>query len=613
MLWAAGEAEAHTMLLRICQTSYRDPFGGDNFLHSGANEWQPSPESRCMLSPGMFRDSVNKLSLRKKLTLLVSVGVFLPVLVLTYMQYRSLAELENKTKGAFKDNLRQGFTILQRQMKQRLEDVAAQTLNPIGSLRRSSLSPGSAEEIEQHLANVKRSHPEIEEIFVFTYAGGKEETNSYAYIYSDKFVKIPQAEFTPAQSHMLSLFERSRTAQSFLDDKRNYLFAHDSCPTCPPIMRTGTYLFFPFQDLTKEPTKDLAKGAQSGFAGVLLNERFVRDDLIARSIEKLSTNHASNSSLAMAITISDDSGHVLYSNAAAQNGYLLESNFDRPFSNWKASVGLKNTNLEDLARDSFLHSAGATFLVLVVLLFGIALTIRATDREARLAQAKSNFVANVSHELKTPLSLLSLFSEILELGRAKNEEKKIEYYRIIRHESLRLNKMIDNILDFSKIEAGRKTYNFADGDMAEVIENVLSSYRYQISNSGFDVQANIQSDLPPVLIDRDAMAQAISNLLDNAIKYSGEIKQLSITTETVRSDLSIEIADQGIGIPHAEQAKIFEKFYRVGNGLVHDVKGSGLGLSLVKHIIEAHKGTISVESDVGKGSRFTILLPLAGS
>ena len=122
----------------------------------------------------------------------------------------------------------------------------------------------------------------------------------------------------------------------------------------------------------------------------------------------------------------------------------------------KAGIGLRNTNLEDFARDSFLHSAGATFLVLVVLLCGIALTIRATDREARLAQAKSNFVANVSHELKTPLSLLSLFSEILELGRVKNEEKKIEYYRIIRHESLRLNKIIDNILDFSKIEAGRK-------------------------------------------------------------------------------------------------------------------------------------------------------------
>ena len=515
-----------------------------------------------MLSPGVFRDAIRKLSLRKKLTILALVGVFLPVLVLTYLQYRSLSELQNKTKGAFKDNLRQGLTIVERQMRQRLEDVAAQTLGPLSS------SPSA-----EYLANVKRAHPEIEAIFVFDYSGDQKKI-------------IAQAGVAPAESQIVSVFEKTRMAQSFLDGNRKYLFGE------------GKYLFSSLHDR---------------FAGVVLSDGFVNNDLIAGTIGKaLAVYHLETaSSSAIAITISDENNRVLYTNATAQHEYFLETNFDRPFSNWKAGVGLKNTNLDALARNSFLHSAGATVLVLVFLLCGIALTIRATDREARLAQAKSNFVANVSHELKTPLSLLSLFSEILELGRVKNEEKRTEYYRIIRHESLRLNKMIDNILDFSKIEAGRKTYHFAESDMAKVIENVLSSYRYQIVNSGFNIQTNIQPDLPPVLIDRDAMAQAISNLVDNAIKYSRDVKQLSITTETRGSDLSIEIADHGIGIPRAEQAKVFEKFYRVGNGLVHDVKGSGLGLSLVKHIIEAHQGTISVESDVGKGSRFTILLPLA--
>src|SRR5690349_5026992 len=137
-----------------------------------------------MLSPRMFRDAISKLSLRKKLTILVSVGVFLPLLVLTYMQYRSLAELQNKTKGAFKDNIRQGLTIVERQMKQRLADIAAQNLNPLDSLHLSS--PGAAEELEKYFADVKRSHPEIEEIFAFGYRGDKQETDSYAYIYSDK-------------------------------------------------------------------------------------------------------------------------------------------------------------------------------------------------------------------------------------------------------------------------------------------------------------------------------------------------------------------------------------------------------------------------------------------
>lgn len=548
-----------------------------------------------MLSLSAFRAAITKLSLRKKLTILISVGVFLPLLVLTYLQYRSLTELQNKTKGAFKDNLRQGLTYVEQQMKQRLADIAAQTLDPVAS----EYSPKTAADFEKYFGRVKHSHPEIEEIFVFGYSFGEQQKPmTYGYIYSDKFVETVQPRFTVEQSDILVNFNRARMGQSFLDGNRKYLFVTS--------MRKGAYLFYPLEELPSGP--------QIAFAGVLLNESFVRDDLLVGSITKVSNIYHGNAAVASAltITISDENSGILFSNAPAQNGYFLESSMDRPFSNWKVRVGLKNTNIDELARNSFLHSAGATVLVLLFLLIGMALTIRATDREARLAQAKSNFVSNVSHELKTPLSLLSLFSEILELGRVNSEEKKTEYYRIIRHESLRLNKMIDNILDFSKIEAGRKTYVFAEGDMAEVIEHVLSSYRYQIINSGFDVQTNTQPDLPPVSIDRDAMEQAISNLLDNAIKYSRDVKQLSITTERRGSDLSVEIADRGIGIPRAEQAKVFEKFYRVGNGLVHDVKGSGLGLSLVKHIVEAHNGTITVESEVGKGSRFTILLPLIG-
>ena len=529
--------------------------------------------------------------------MLASVGVLLPIFVLTYMQYRSLIELQKTTKGAFKDNLRQGLTLVQDRLKQRLENIAAQTLNPIGDIPLSSGDgKRGAEEIEKYFLGLKRSRPEIEEVFAFA-PGSVRQSDGYAYLYSNRYEKTAQAEFTPTESHLLFLFNKARIAQEFLDGNRKYLFLHDSSLTSDTPH--GTFLFYPLGNLTQ--------GEQSAFAGVLLSEKFVSDDLMAGIIRPLVASHSPT----MTITISDESRRVLYSNGAPQNGHLLETNLDRPFSNWKAAVGLKDTNIDALARDSFLHSAGATVLVLVFLLGGIALTIRATDREARLAQAKSTFVANVSHELKTPLSLISLFSEILELGRVTNEEKKAEYYGIIRHESRRLNKTIDNILDFSRIEAGRKTYELVDGDIAEVIDNVLSTHRYQIINSGFDVQTDIQPDLPPVLIDHDAMAQAISNLLDNAIKYSGKVKQISITAKVLESDLSIEIADHGIGIPHGEQAKIFEKFYRVGNGLVHDVKGSGLGLSLVKHIIEAHKGTISVESDVGRGTRFTILLPLA--
>lgn len=558
-----------------------------------------SVESHSMLTPRTFRDVINKLSLRKKLLILVSIGVVLPLSVLTYLQYQSLAELQYKTKGAFKDNMRQGLTRVEQVMKQRLEEIATQTFSPVD--HNNLWADGGPEEFEHYFADVKRSHPEIEEIFAFGGLAYEATASSYGYVYIDHFVQIDKANLP--QTNFPSIFQKAWARQGFLDANRKYLFLHDPCD-CPPMWK-GAFLFYPLH----VPMS----AAQSAFVGVQLSEDFVKNDLIAGSIEKtLNRYHGNTASIpAMAITISDENQRVIYSNARTQDEYFFQSNLDRPFSNWRAAVGMRDTNLDALARDSFLQSAGVTVLVLLVLLCGVALIVRATDREARLAQAKSNFVANVSHELKTPLSLLSLFSEILELGRVNTEEKKTEYYRIIRHESLRLNKMIDNILDFSKIEAGRKTYNFAAADMTEVIEEVLSSYRYQIKNSGFDMRTDLQSDLPPVMLDRDAMAQAISNLLDNAIKYSRDVKQLLITTKTLDSKLSIEIADRGIGIPRAEQAKIFEKFYRVGNGLVHDVKGSGLGLSLVKHIVDAHQGTISVESEEGKGSRFTILLPVA--
>ncbi len=344
-----------------------------------------SVESRCILSPSMFRDSI-QLSLRKKLTLLASVGVLLPLLVLTYLQYRSLAELQNKTKGAVKDNLRQGFAILERQMKQRLEDIGAQTLGPLGNINLSSEG-----EIEKHFAAVKRAQPEIEEIFVFANSSDRKATNNYAYIYSDKFVKTDQSGFTPSQSDILLLFNKAQMAQSFLDANRKYLFVHHSCPACPPGTHQGAYLFYPLKDLTR--------GDQNSFAGVLLNEGFVSNDLLAGSIAKILKIYHANTATSsdVAIMIRDENLRVLYSNTGTKNEYFLESNFDPPFSNWNAAIGFKNTNLDDLARNTFLHSAAVTLLVLLFLLCGVALTIRATDREARLAQAKSNFVANVPH------------------------------------------------------------------------------------------------------------------------------------------------------------------------------------------------------------------------
>jgi signal transduction histidine kinase len=248
-----------------------------------------------------------------------------------------------------------------------------------------------------------------------------------------------------------------------------------------------------------------------------------------------------------------------------------------------------------------------------LLLTGLTLALRATTREMKLVEAKTTFVSNVSHELKTPLSMIRLFAETLELGRVRNSEEAHEYYRIINRESRRLTRLINNILDFSRIEAGRRQYHFAKTDVAEIVTEVLQSYERQMTNAGFEARTNIQTDLPPALIDHEALAQALLNLIDNAVRYSDQVKRIEVSVRLRDGDIAIEVADQGIGIPKAEHQRIFEKFYRVSTGLVHDTKGSGLGLAIVKHIVEAHRGRVAVESAPGKGSRFTILLPIVRS
>jgi signal transduction histidine kinase len=202
-----------------------------------------------------------------------------------------------------------------------------------------------------------------------------------------------------------------------------------------------------------------------------------------------------------------------------------------------------------------------------------------------------------------------LYAETLELGRLTSPEKHQEYYCIIRKESERLTALINNILDFSRMEAGRKEYDFRETDMRELVCNTLESYRYQIEQHGFTFEERI-GDVPALRVDREAMARSLVNLVNNALKYSQDRKYIGVNLYRENGSVKLEVIDHGIGIPPHEQQKIFEKFYRVGDPLVHNTKGSGLGLSLVQHIAKAHGGDVAVDSAPGAGSKFTITLPL---
>jgi len=241
---------------------------------------------------------------------------------------------------------------------------------------------------------------------------------------------------------------------------------------------------------------------------------------------------------------------------------------------------------------------------------GVFLVAGAAAREVRLAELKSNFVASVSHDLKTPLALIQLFAETLELGRVKNAERAQEYYRVINGEARKLTRLIENILDFSKMEAGLRPYRVTPADVGAITRHVLDAMSSQFAQGHFEVKTTIDPDLPQVRVDCDAVEQAIENLLANAIKYSGESRDIDVHVGQSNGHVFVSVTDRGIGISRREQKRIFRKFYRVDSGLGGGPQGCGLGLAIVDHTMRGHGGFVNVDSEPDHGSTFTLHFPI---
>jgi signal transduction histidine kinase len=347
-----------------------------------------------------------------------------------------------------------------------------------------------------------------------------------------------------------------------------------------------------------------------GVAGFIIDIDYLKHKFLPQVISSSLLELPDNTQDNLIVRIYDGKHNLVYSTKPGK-GQNDETIASLPFvADLFVAIQSRNMTPEQWARWNFIVNLSLSILMTTVLIAGIVLALRTASRELKVSQMKTDFVSNVSHELRTPLSSVRVFGEFLRLGRVKEEEKIREYGQYIETESRRLTQLINNILDFSKIESGRKTYQFEKADVAEVISETLKTLEVQLKQNGFTINFEApRSPLPLAVIDADAVAQAFMNLLDNAVKYSGAEREIGVRLDHGEGFIRLTVTDQGIGIPREEQEKIFEKFYRVSTGLVHDVKGSGLGLSLVKHIVEAHRGRVTIKSEPGRGSSFTIHLP----
>ncbi len=349
-----------------------------------------------------------------------------------------------------------------------------------------------------------------------------------------------------------------------------------------------------------------------GVAGMLLDTRFFLDELLPSLVRKIGPTFFPDAGRTdLSVCVLEGRGRVLRGQAGHEHESIRRLSF--VFADMSLGVDVPERTPRVFERAGYAMNMAVSALLGALLLLALFVALRTASRAMKLSEMKSEFVSNISHELRTPLASIRVFGELLRGGKVQSGEKVREYGEYIESESLRLTRLINNILDFSGIESGRKTYRFARTDLSRVVQASVAAFELRLRHSGFDLSFEPPAEaLPPVEVDADAIGQAVHNLLDNAVKYSGESRRIEVRITSKDAGVVLSVRDHGVGIPRFEQQKIFERFHRVSTGLVHDVKGSGLGLSIVHHIVKAHGGRVHVESEPERGSTFFLWLPAAG-
>ena len=243
------------------------------------------------------------------------------------------------------------------------------------------------------------------------------------------------------------------------------------------------------------------------------------------------------------------------------------------------------------------------------LVTGVILVWVFLRRERDLSELQADFVSKVSHELRTPLTSIRMFTETLLLRRG-DKESEDRCIQALNKESARLAQLIDRLLDWGRMESGRRVYELAPQDVAEIVDEAVNAFEPTRERRHVELELRIDPDLPRVVCDRQAIVISLVNLLSNAYKYGGQPRRIELSASVVGKDVSITVRDNGKGIARREHKRIFEKFYRVDDLLARQQEGSGLGLAIVQHVMRAHRGRVVVDSEPGRGSAFSLLLPL---
>ena len=319
------------------------------------------------------------------------------------------------------------------------------------------------------------------------------------------------------------------------------------------------------------------------------------------------------SDAASRVNVVDEVGRIIFGPPLRTGEFTVGVRFPTTLYNWRVQVSPQaSEELASRVENRRLLEITMVSLSAIVIVAGAIAIVLVAEKERRISALKSEFVANVSHELKTPLALVRMFAEMLQSGRVQSDDKRKEYLDIIVRESERLSALIENVLDFARLERGRGSYEFVEGDVGDAVTRAANALRYRVEREGVRLTIDVEPNLPRARIDERAIQLAVINLVDNALKYGAEGGAIEVRAARDGASVRVDVVDHGPGVPPEDRQRIFERFVRLKPVRAEAVRGSGIGLALVKHIAESHGGRAWVESELGAGATFRLSIPAGG-
>ncbi|MEZ5345712.1 MAG: HAMP domain-containing sensor histidine kinase [Pyrinomonadaceae bacterium] len=557
----------------------------------------------------------NWINLKRYSYLLIASAVILvAILALLYMHYQSIRSTQEQTVATMKVNLELRLLEISEDAKRGILDRANHIMH---AFRQNRIRERNIPVIEEILTTLTNRYPEVEEFYVVFLEPGKEDETWRSLKFEPpaggtvpgKNGQIPQGKMIDDKESSESIRRAWQSVE--LEPQTTIYSAFD--PNSPRE-KTQQYFFH-----TIFENSNVKLDSERDLVGLLVfstsSRKFPSADFYQNLVEEHENRSSSTDSLFGKLNY-----HVSFKPdepPAAGPGDLAVTTQSRQFSESeklfpKLTFSIIAPEAATLiSPDYFQTSIILGFVAAALALLGLAMTVRAAQSEMKIARLKSDFLANISHELKTPLTSIRAFGDLIHSGRSNNMERIKEYGGIIQMESDRLTEIINDILEISRLEKGLRRFQIKEGFLDRTIRDTVEVFRHSPGAGGFEFDIKLPESPYETEYDEGAIRQALINLLSNAVKYSkpDSGKTIGISLDINNNEAIIQVTDHGVGISAADQREIFKPFRRSERESTQSKRGTGLGLAITKEIVSGHGGKISVESEPGMGSTFTIKLP----